>query len=81
MQYFENKSVKMRNCFAKFSCIFEFRALHKFVNLVDLEKCCKMCIWLQKSASIQPRTSGADGPDALVPELQGLDRAPRSRAG
>ena len=25
--------------------------------LVDLEKCCKMRPWLQKSASIQPRTS------------------------
>ena len=29
----------------------------KFVNLVDLEKFYKMSIWLQKSASIQPRTS------------------------
>ena len=25
--------------------------------LVDLEECCKMNIWLQKSASIQPRSS------------------------
>ena len=27
------------------------------MNLVDFEKCCKMSIWTQKSASIQPRTS------------------------
>ena len=26
-------------------------------SFVDLEKCCKMSIWTQKSASIQPRTS------------------------
>ena len=26
-------------------------------HFVDLEKCCKMSIWLQKSALIQPRTS------------------------
>ena len=26
-------------------------------SFVDLEKCCKMSIWLQKSALIQPRTS------------------------
>ena len=26
-------------------------------NFVDLEKCCKMTIYLQRSASIQPRTS------------------------
>ena len=57
MQHFENKAAKMRKCFTKFSCIFEFGAVQKFVNLVDLEKCCKMSIWLQKSASIQPRTS------------------------
>ena len=39
--------------------------LQKFANnlkiqlahFVDLEKCCKMSIWLQKSALIQPRTS------------------------
>ena len=28
-----------------------------FDNLVDLEKCCKMSIWTQKSALIQLRTS------------------------
>ena len=36
---------------------FEFVAVQRFANLVDLEKCCKMSIWLQKSALIQPRTS------------------------
>ena len=36
---------------------FEFGAVQRNANLVDLEKRCKMSIWLQKSASIQPRTS------------------------
>ena len=36
---------------------FEFWAVQKYVNFVDLEKCWKMTIWLQKSASIQQRTS------------------------
>ena len=35
----------------------EFWAVQKYVNLVDLEKCWKMTIWLQKSVSIQQRTS------------------------
>ena len=35
---------------------FENLAHEKDVEFVDLEKCCKMSIWLQKSASIQPRT-------------------------
>ena len=30
--------------------------MQKNANLVDLEKCCKMSVRLQKSASIQPRT-------------------------
>ena len=34
-----------------------FQRCEDFLNLVDLEKCCKMSIWLQRSASIQPRTS------------------------
>ena len=34
----------------------EFRAVQRHANLVDLEKCSKMSIWMQKSASIQPRT-------------------------
>ena len=35
----------------------EFGAVQKYVNLVDLEKCCKMSIYLQNLASIQPRRS------------------------
>ena len=31
--------------------------MEKCINLVDLEKCCKMTSWLQKSVLIQPRTS------------------------
>ena len=31
--------------------------VEKYENLVDLEKCCNMNIWLQRSASIQKRTS------------------------
>ena len=31
--------------------------MRRIANLVDLEKCCKMNIWLQKSALIQKRTS------------------------
>ena len=31
--------------------------MRKYANLVDLEKCCKMSIWLQRLASIQKRTS------------------------
>ena len=36
---------------------FESGAVQRFVNLEDLEKCCKMRIWLQRLASIQKRTS------------------------
>ena len=36
---------------------FEFRAVQRCENLVDLEKRCKMSIWTQKSALIQLRTS------------------------
>ncbi len=36
---------------------FEFGAVQRNDNLINLEKCCKMRPWLQKSASIQPRTS------------------------
>ena len=31
--------------------------MQRIENLVDLEKCCKMSIWSQKSASIQKRKS------------------------
>ena len=36
---------------------FEIRAAQNCENLVDLEKRCKMTIYLQRSAPIQPRTS------------------------
>ena len=36
---------------------FKFGAVRRCVNLVDLEKCEKISIWLQKSASIPKRTS------------------------
>ena len=36
---------------------FEFRAVQRCANLVDLEKRCKMSIWTQKSALIQLRKS------------------------
>ena len=35
---------------------FEIWAVRRIANLVDLEKCWKMTIYLQKSVSIQPRT-------------------------
>ena len=35
----------------------ESGAVRKSVNIVDLKRCCKMSMYLQKSASIQPRTS------------------------
>ena len=34
-----------------------FRLVQRIGNLVDLEKRCKMSIWLQNFALIQPRTS------------------------
>ena len=43
--------------FTKFSSKFEIEAVQRIANLVVLEKCCKMRIWVQKSASIQPQTS------------------------
>ena len=53
---FEN-FVKFHKFLENFLQKFEFRAVHKCANLVDLEKCCKMIIWWPKSALIQPRTS------------------------
>ena len=41
----------------KFCKIVEIRAAQNCENLVDLEKFCKMTIWLPKSALIRPRTS------------------------
>ena len=54
---FGKKSEIFRNLGAEFLQNFEFGAVQRFLNLVDLEKCCKMRIWTQKSASIQQRTS------------------------
>ena len=48
---------KRRSNFCKICWNFEICAVRRIANLVDLEKCWKMSIWLQKSASIQPRTS------------------------
>ena len=45
--------------------------------LVDLEKCCKMRPWLQKSASIQPRTS--PGKSDVKPFADDRDVSPRER--
>ena len=48
---------KIAKIVTKFSEFLEFGAVQRIANIVDLEKRCKMSIWLQKSASIQPRTS------------------------
>ena len=40
-----------------FNWIFEIGAVQKYVNLVDLEKCCKMSIWLQRLASMTSITT------------------------
>ena len=39
------------------SAKFEFGALQRCTNIVDLDKYCRMSIYLQKSASMQSRTS------------------------
>ena len=49
-------------------------------DLVDLEKCCKMSIYLQKSASIQPRTSHFDL-TASASEADGPRPRPHLRSG
>ena len=46
---------------------FAFGAVQKYANLVDLEKCRKMSIYLQKSASIQPRMSPLEFGPACLP--------------
>ena len=48
---------KMQNIFAIFFENSEFGAVQRIANLLDLAKRCKMSIWLQNSALIQPRTS------------------------
>ena len=52
-----NKAANMRKCLTTFSWIFECGAVQKFVNLVDFVKSFLTTVYLQKSASIQPRTS------------------------
>ena len=47
----------MKKSLTKICEDFEFRAVQRCENLVDLEKRCKMSIWTQKSALIQLRTS------------------------
>ena len=54
---FENEIVKMWNFLTKFGWHFECCAVQKRVNLVDLVKSFQTNIYLQNSASIQPRTS------------------------
>ena len=42
----------------RFFCYnFEIAAVQKYTNLVELDKCCQMHIFLQKFVLIQPRTS------------------------
>ena len=55
-QIFENKRANMRNYLTKFSWIFEFGAVQKCVNILDLVESFHTSIYLQNSASIQPRT-------------------------
>ena len=38
-------------------CKFEFGAVQRNANLVDLEKCCKMRLFALSQLTIQPRTS------------------------
>ena len=61
----------------------EFGAVQRNVNLVDLEKCWKMSIWMQKSASVQPRTDKNEigcGPTTDRGPNVGWDaRSPRRR--
>ena len=54
---FCRNSNKIRQSLTKFCEYFELGAVRRCVNLVDLEKCFKMNIWLQTSAFIQKRAS------------------------
>ena len=54
---FANFSAKIRKSFTNFFVNFEIGAVQRIANLVVLEKCWKITIWLQKSASMQRRTS------------------------
>ena len=48
---------KIRKSLTNFCKHIEFGAVRRCVNLVDLENCEEISLWLQKSASIQKRTS------------------------
>ena len=48
---------EFRTGLTNFCEYFEFGSVRRCANLVDLEKCWKMIIYLQRSALIQPRTS------------------------
>ena len=54
--FFAEISGDIWKSWSNFCWDFELGAVQRIANLVDLEKCCKMSIWTQKSASIQPRT-------------------------
>ena len=56
-RFFSELRTKIRKRLTNFCEYFGLGAVRRYVNLVDLEKCYKMSIWLQKSASIQKRTS------------------------
>ena len=49
--------LKTRKTSTNFGCTFEIWAVQRGAYLVDLEKCCKMIIYLQRSVPIQKRTS------------------------
>ena len=56
-RFFAEIRTKIRKSLTNFCEYFEFGTVRRFVYLVDLERCYKMSIWLQKSASKQKRTS------------------------
>ena len=45
---------------------FDFGAAQRSVNRVGLEKCCKLRIWMLKSALMQPRTSALKNANLVV---------------
>ena len=62
---------KIAKIVTKFSEFLEFGAVQRIANIVDLEKRCKMSIWLQKSALIQLRTSLLKFDDFAVKSVKG----------
>ena len=65
--FLEKSEQKCEKSLTNFCKDFEFGAVRRCANLVDLEKCFKkMSIRLQKSASIQPRTSRLKNADLVV---------------